>query len=92
MCSTSLGNLAQKGNSLIHEACATLNNHVKVATFPPINALSAVICANDAVKFWKGYSNLLSTDHHVEIWDSQLFAEKRSLTKNLHCHIFGTLQ
>ncbi|ATP12716.1 hypothetical protein BHOIPH791_06800 [Bartonella henselae] len=91
-CSTSIENLPEKGDSLIHEACTAINNNFKVATFPPVNALSAAMCANDALKFLGGYGNLLSIDRRVGIWSSQLFTEERSLKKNPHCKVCGTPQ
>ncbi|WP_245262478.1 hypothetical protein [Bartonella koehlerae] len=91
-CSISIGNLPEKSNPLIHEACTAINNNFKVATFPSVNALSATMCANDALKFLEGYGNLLSTDCRVEIWSRQLFTEELSLKKNPHCKICGTPQ
>ncbi|WP_273788223.1 HesA/MoeB/ThiF family protein [Bartonella grahamii] len=91
-CSSSIGNLLAKSDHLIYKACIMINNNFKVATFPPVNALSAAMCANDALKFLGGYGNLLSTDRRVEIWSSQLFTEERSLQKNPHCKVCGTTQ
>ncbi|WP_234924819.1 ThiF family adenylyltransferase [Bartonella vinsonii] len=53
-CSSSIGNFPEKSDGLIYEACAAINNNFKVATFPPVNALSAAICVNDALKFLGG--------------------------------------
>ncbi|WP_455475448.1 HesA/MoeB/ThiF family protein [Bartonella sp. B17] len=91
-CNTSIRSLPEKSDRLIYEACAIINNNFKVATFPPVNALSASMCANDALKFLGGYGNLLSTDRRVGIWSSQLFVEERSLKKNPRCKICGTQQ
>ncbi|WP_375649484.1 ThiF family adenylyltransferase [Bartonella sp. MU70NMGDW] len=91
-CSSSIGNLPAKSDHLIYEACVMINNNFKVATFPPVNALSAAMCANDALKFLGGYGSLLSTDRRVGIWSSQLFTEERSLKKNPHCKVCGTTQ
>ncbi|EJF81391.1 Sulfur carrier protein ThiS adenylyltransferase [Candidatus Bartonella washoeensis] len=91
-CSSSIGNLPEKSDGLIYEACASINNNFKVATFPPVNALSAAMCANDALKFLGGYGDLLSTDRRVGIWSSKLFTEERSLKKNPHCKVCGTKQ
>ncbi|GAA5098466.1 ThiF family adenylyltransferase [Bartonella acomydis] len=89
-CGSSIGNLPPKSNSLIYEACIAINNNFKVATFPPVNALSAAMCANDALKFLGNYGDLLSTDRRVGIWSSKLFTEERSLKKNPHCKVCGT--
>ncbi|EJF75421.1 ThiF family adenylyltransferase [Bartonella alsatica] len=91
-CSSSIGNLPLKSDGLIYEACAAINNNFKVATFPPVNALSAAMCANDALKFLGDYGDLLSTDRRVGIWSSKLFIEERSLKKNPHCKVCGTKQ
>ncbi|EJF94637.1 ThiF family adenylyltransferase [Bartonella taylorii] len=91
-CSSSIGNLPPKSDHLIYEACAAINNNFKVATFPPVNALSASMCANDALKFLGGYGDLLSTNRRVGIWSSKLFTEERSLKKNPHCKVCGTKQ
>ncbi|UTO28612.1 ThiF family adenylyltransferase [Bartonella harrusi] len=91
-CSSSLGNLPEKSEGLIYEACAAINNNFKVATFPPVNALSAAMCANDALKFLGGYGKLLSIDRRIGIWSSKFFTEERCLEKNPHCKVCGTKQ
>ncbi|ETS11818.1 hypothetical protein Q649_01274 [Bartonella quintana JK 73] len=66
-CSTSVGYLSKKAiTSFTKPALLSINNF-KVATFPPVNTLSASMSANDALKFLGGYGNLLFTDRRVDI-------------------------
>lgn len=57
-----------------------------------MNAFSAAMCANDALKFLGNYGDLLSTDRRIGIWSSKLFTEGRSFKKIPDCKVCGTKQ
>nr|NMN93193.1 molybdopterin/thiamine biosynthesis adenylyltransferase [Brenneria salicis ATCC 15712 = DSM 30166]RBP64054.1 molybdopterin/thiamine biosynthesis adenylyltransferase [Brenneria salicis ATCC 15712 = DSM 30166]RLM31152.1 methylcrotonoyl-CoA carboxylase [Brenneria salicis ATCC 15712 = DSM 30166] len=88
-CNSSVGDLPESDNPSVQEACAAINSNFKVATFPPVNALSAAMCANDALKFLGDFGEPLSLNRRVGIWSSELFSEERLLEKNPCCKICG---
>ncbi|KGA43611.1 HesA/MoeB/ThiF family protein [Pectobacterium odoriferum] len=88
-CSSSIGNLPEQENEKINAASAEINRNFKVATFPPVNALSSALCVNDVLKFLGGYGSPLSENRRVGIWSSELFIEDRMLTRNPLCRVCG---
>jgi len=90
-CNSSVGDLPEMSDNKIEEACRAINNNFKVATFPPVNALSSALCANDVLKFLGGYGQPLSVNRRVGIWSDRLFTEERTLTKNEKCIVCGEL-
>lgn len=90
-CHSSVGDLPEMKDKKIQDACRAINNNFKVATFPPVNALSAALCANDVLKFLGGYGQPLSVNRRIGIWSDRLFTEERTLEKNTQCAICGKL-
>lgn len=88
-CNASVGDLPSEEDEVINSSCKAINDNFKVATFPPVNALSASMCANDAIKFLGGYGELLSSNRRIGIWSNRLFIEERSLKRNPLCKICG---
>ncbi len=81
-----------KGNDKISSLESEVNQGFKIASFAPVNHISASLCANDIIRYLGGYGKPLSLSKRLAVCTNHFETLEVTFTPNKECRCCAKIQ